>query len=243
MKNKTFIGCSGFTERSWKGFFYPDDLPSREYLSYYSKHLNAVEINSTFYRKPTSKTLEKWFSETEEDFQFFIKIPKIITHVKKLVDTEPDMIEFCNHIYSGLKGKLAGFLFQLPPSFQFSEENLEKILQTVNPDYLNVVEFRHNSWWIHEIFEALKTKNIVFSGVSIPREIPDDFIINNDEFAYYRLHGIPQMFKSEYSEKELVDLADKIKNFNGTSYIFFNNTYGTDGIKNALNLKDQFHPN
>ena len=85
MKNNTFVGCSGFTERSWKGFFYPEALPSREYLSFYSKHLNAVEINSTFYRKPTSKTLEKWFSETEEDFQFFIKIPKTITHLKKLV--------------------------------------------------------------------------------------------------------------------------------------------------------------
>lgn len=238
MKSNNFIGCSGFTERSWKGFFYPEDLPSREYLSFYSKHLNAVEINSTFYRKPTSKTLEKWFTETEEDFQFFIKIPKTVTHVKKLVETEIDTVEFCKHISTGLKGKLAGFLFQLPPSFQFSEENLEKILQTVNLDYLNVVEFRHNSWWITDVFEALKTKNIVFSGVSIPREIPDEFIINNDEFAYYRLHGVPEMFKSEYSEIELLNLAEKIKNFNETSYIFFNNTYGTAGIKNALNLKD-----
>lgn len=50
------------------------------------------------------------------------------------------------------------------------------------------------------------------------------------------------MFKSEYSEKELADLAEKIKNIDGTPYIFFNNTYGTAGIKNALNLKDQFHP-
>lgn len=242
MKSKIYIGCSGFSERSWKGFFYPEELPYRKYLSFYSKHLNAVEINSTFYRKPTLKTLDKWFNETEVDFRFFVKIPKNITHLKKLNETEIDTAEFCHHISSGLKGKLAGFLFQLPPSFQFSEENLEKILKTVNPDYLNVVEFRHNSWWIPEVFAALKTKNIVLSGVSIPKEIPDEFIINNDEFAYYRLHGVPQMFKSEYSEKELVDLADKIKNFNGTSYIFFNNTYGTAGIKNALNLKDQFHP-
>ena len=73
MKNKVFIGCSGFSERSWKGFFYPEDLPSSEYLSFYSKHLNAIEINSTFYRQPTLKTLEKWLNETEEDFRFFIK--------------------------------------------------------------------------------------------------------------------------------------------------------------------------
>lgn len=242
MKSKIYIGCSGFLERSWKGFFYPEELPSRKYLSFYSKHLNAVEINSTFYRKPTLKTLDKWFNETEVDFRFFVKIPKNITHLKKLNETEIDTAEFCHHISSGLKGKLAGFLFQLPPSFQISEKKLEKILKTVNADYLNVVEFRHNSWWIPEVFAALKTKNIVLSGVSIPKEIPYEFIINNDEFAYYRLHGVPQMFKSEYSEKELADLAEKIKNFDGTPYIFFNNTYGTAGIKNALNLKDQFHP-
>ena len=240
MKNKIYIGCSGFSERSWKGFFYPEDLPSKNYLNFYSKYLNAVEINSTFYRKPTFKTLEKWVIETEEDFKFFIKIPKNITHLKKLVETAVDTAEFCHHISSGLVDKLAGFLFQLPPSFQFSEENLEKVLQTVNPDYLNVVEFRHASWWIPQVFEALKSKNIVFSGVSIPREIPNDFITNNDEFAYYRLHGVPQMFKSEYSEKELTDLAEKIKNFKGNSFIFFNNTYGTAGIKNALYLKDLY---
>ena len=238
MKSKIYIGCSGFSERSWKGFFYPEDLPSRKYLSFYSKHLNAVEINSTFYRKPTLKTLDKWFNETEVEFRFFVKIPKNITHLKKLNETEIDTAEFCHHISSGLKGKLAGFLFQLPPSFQFSEENLEKVIQTVNSNYLNVIEFRHASWWISEVFEALKTKNIVFSGVSIPREIPDDFINNNDEFAYYRLHGVPQMFKSEYSEKELADLAEKIKNFDGIPYIFFNNTYGIAGIKNALYLKE-----
>ena len=73
MENKIFIGCSGFSERSWKGFFYPEELLSKDYLNYYSKHLNAVEINSTFYRKPTLKTLEKWYNETEDDFKFFIK--------------------------------------------------------------------------------------------------------------------------------------------------------------------------
>ena len=237
MKNKIFIGCSGFSERSWKGFFYPEDLPSREYLSFYSKHLNAVEINSTFYRKPTFKTLEKWYDETEGNFKFFIKIPKSITHTKKLIDTEFETKEFCEHISSGLKDKLAGFLFQLPPSFQSSPENLEKVINTVDGNYLNVVEFRHQSWWIPEVFEILKRKNIIFSGVSIPKDIPDDFIINNDGCAYYRLHGKPEMFKSEYSENELQKLAVDIQNFKGTSFIFFNNTYGIAGIKNALSLQ------
>lgn len=237
MKNKAFIGCSGFTERLWKGFFYPEDLPAKEYLNFYSKHLNAVEINSTFYRKPTLKTLEKWFNETEEDFKFFIKIPKAISHVKKLDETKIDTKEFCQHIASGLKDKLAGFLFQLPPSFQYSPENLEKVINNVDGNYLNVIEFRHQSWWISEVQTTLRENKIVFSGVSIPKDIPDDFIINNDDFAYYRLHGIPEMFKSEYSETELQKLAAAVQKFKGNSFVFFNNTYGIAGIKNALSLQ------
>ena len=81
-------------------------------------------------------------------------------------------------------------------------------------------------------------KNIIFSGVSIPKDIPDDFIINNDDFAYYRLHGVPQMFKSEYSTTELEKLANTIKSYTGTSFIFFNNTFGIAGIKNALTLTE-----
>lgn len=239
MKNKIFIGCSGFSERLWKGFFYPEELPTKNYLNYYSKYLNAVEINSTFYRKPTLTTMEKWYHDTDRDFKFFIKIPKSITHIKKLVDTEKDTVEFCQHISSGLKDKLAGFLFQFPPSFQFSKENLEKVLKTVDKIYLNVVEFRHHSWWIPEVYEILKMENIIFSGVSIPKDISDDFIINNDYFVYYRLHGLPQMFKSEYMENDLNNLAKKINDFNRTTFIFFNNTYGISGIKNALYLKGQ----
>lgn len=237
MKNKVYIGCSGFTERSWKGFFYPEELPSKEYLNYYSKHLNVVEINSTFYRKPTLKTLEKWFNESEVDFQFFIKIPKNITHLKKLNETQNDTKVFCEHISAGLKKKLAGFLFQLPPSFQFSEENLKKVLHTIDENYLNVVEFRHQSWWNPEVLETFKKKNIIFSGVSIPKDIPDDFIMNNQKTSYYRLHGKPEMFKSEYSEHELKKLATEVQKFKGVSYVLFNNTYGTAGIKNALYLR------
>lgn len=236
MKGDKYIGCSGFAQGYWKGFFYPEDLPAKEYLNYYSRYLNAVEINSTFYRKPTLKTLEKWYESTGSDFKFFIKIPKAVTHIKKLKETKEETDFFCNHISAGLKEKLAGFLFQLPPSFHFSPENLEYVLQTVNKDFLNVVEFRHKSWWTEEVFHKLIESNIVFCGVSFPKDIPDDVIVNNDKFLYYRLHGVPTLFKSEYSKDELEALGEKIKSFSGTSFVFFNNTWGIAGIKNALEM-------
>ena len=238
MKFKFHIGCSGFAQGYWKGVFYPEDLPSKDYLSYYSQHLKTVEINSTFYRRPTSKTLEKWHDSTTEDFRFFIKIPKTITHHKRLLETKEDTDSFCLHISEGLKEKLAGFLFQFPASFKCSAENLERVLSTINKDFVNVVEFRHDSWWTDDVLKTLKNNNIVFSGVSYPKGVPDEVMINNDKLLYYRLHGIPVLFKSEYSETELKSLAKKLKKFKGSVFVFFNNTWGTAGIKNALALQE-----
>ena len=234
------IGCSSFSVGYWKGIFYPEDLPSRDYLAFYSTQFKTVEINSTFYRKPTAKTLERWRESTTNDFKIFIKIPKIITHVGRLENTAAQTSEFCDYIAAALQHKLAGFLFQLPPSFKNTPENLEKVLQTVDEKYLNVIEFRDDSWWNTEIQEILRQKGLIFCGVSIPKNIPEDFIINNQHFAYYRLHGVPQMFKSSYSDEQLEKLAVQIKNFSGTSYVFFNNTFGVAAIINALFLKSLF---
>lgn len=161
MKNKRYIGCSGFAQGYWKGFFYPD-LASKDYLAFYSQHLSAVEINSTFYRKPMVKTLTKWYDSTGAEFRFFIKIPKAITHLKKLREVDQEVSVFCDYISAGLQEKLAGFLFQLPPSFQFTPENLKKVLNAGDRNYMNVFEFRHESWWNSEVQEALK-KNQSFS--------------------------------------------------------------------------------
>lgn len=236
MKNKIYVGCSGFTGRDWKGFFYPKDLPAKEQVAYYSTKFNTVEINSTFYWKPRQQTLENWRTAVHGDFRFFIKIPKTITHVQKLHETREDVLVFCEYISEGLQDKLAGFLFQLPPSFIYSEENLHKVLATVNSSYLNVIEFRHSSWWRDDVFEILKENELVFSGVSYPKGISDHFIANHDKTAYYRLHGVPVMFKSEYSETELQELASEIKKSDREIFVFFNNTWGTSALKNALYL-------
>lgn len=233
-----YIGCSGFSERLWKGYFYPDNLPTNEYLIYYAQQLNSVEINSTFYRKPTLKTLAKWYSQVPADFSFFIKMPKFITHINRLANSEVLIDDFCKHLAEGLKDKLAGFLFQLPPSFKYSPDNLELVIRAAQPQYMNAVEFRDKSWWTDEVRKRLAEKNIMFSGVSIPKDIPEAFIGNVAARAYYRLHGNPIMFKSEYSREYLENLAKSIINFEGEVYIYFNNTFGIAGIKNALTLRD-----
>lgn len=105
------IGCSGFSNSNWKGFFYPEELKSAEFLNFYAKEFNAVEVNSTFYHKPRTSTLEKWYAETPTDFGFMVKVPKNITHVKRLVDAETDILEFVSLIKDSLKVNFWAFYF------------------------------------------------------------------------------------------------------------------------------------
>lgn len=161
-KGNLYIGCSGFYNNDWKGSLYPEDAKSKDFLVLYSKEFNAVEINSTFYRKPTAKTLQKWFDETPDDFRFFIKIPKTISHEKRLKDCKEEIAEFCLHIQNNLGKKLSGFLYQFPPSFKNTEENLDLILNNVDFKYLNVIEFRHETWWREEIYNILSSKTSSF---------------------------------------------------------------------------------
>lgn len=237
-KQNLYIGCSGFYNNDWKGSLYPEDAKSKDFLILYSQQFNCVEINSTFYRKPTAKTLAKWYDETPDDFKFVIKIPKSISHEKRLKDCKDEISEFCKHIADHLKEKLAGFLYQFPPSFKNSEENLDLIFNNIDFTYLNVIEFRHESWWNNEIFKVLQSKNIIFSGVSFPGNLPEDFIINNTDSFYYRLHGKPILYKSEYAENEIKNLAEAILNSGKNGFVFFNNTWGTAAITNAFQLKN-----
>lgn len=148
---------------------------------------------------------------------------------------------FYEHTHAGLQDKWTGLLFQLPSSFKYSDENLQKVLWTIDCRFVNEVESRLVRWWCDEVKIALKEANIVMAGVSIllksvDTQIPDDVLINNDDTLYYGLHGMPEMLKLEYSEDELTALAKKFEDFKGQRYVFFNNTFGIAGIKNALFL-------
>lgn len=231
-----YIGCSGFYNADWKGFFYPEDAKNKDFLTLYSQQLNAVEINSTFYRKPTVKTLERWKNETPEGFKFFIKIPKTISHINRLIDCHEVISEFCTYISENLGDKLAGFLYQFPPSYKNEFETRDLIQNNISNIFLNVIEFRHESWFVEEAYEFLAQLNIVFSGTSFPGKIPDSLITNHPEILYYRLHGVPVLYKSEYSEDFLENLAEKIIKADRKSFIFFNNTWGKEAVTNAPQL-------
>ncbi len=230
------IGCSGFYNRQWKGVFYPEHLPQSQWLSYYCEHLNSIEINATFYHFPTLKGLHNWYIKSPEGFVFSLKAPKLITHMKKFIDCKSLLDDFYSTCSEGLKEKLGCVLFQLPPSIQYSEEKLELILKNLNPNFKNVVEFRHNSWWTKEVFDELGKHDITFCSVSHPN-LPD-ILVANTTTIYKRLHGKPKLFYSEYTSEEIDKLYNSIieKPKIKEAFVYFNNTASTAGITNALQL-------
>jgi uncharacterized protein YecE (DUF72 family) len=231
------IGCSGFYNKHWKGIFYPIGMAQQHWFGFYCEHFNSLEINVTFYRFPKQDVLQGWWIKSPEDFKFSVKAPRAITHLRKFNDCERLLFDFYDACEKGLKNKLSTLLFQLPPTIHFSEEKLEKICRSLNPDFKNIVEFRHESWWNPQVYEILKSYNIIFCSVSHPK-LPGDIVVNSPT-AYVRLHGVPEMFYSEYSHEHLQKLMDTLKAHNELegADIFFNNTAGNAGVLNASELK------
>src|SRR5437763_1163982 len=86
---QVYIGCSGFHYDHWREKFYPADLAKTKWLEYYASHFKTVEINNSFYRMPSEKTVKNWYSVTPDNFIFSVKGPQYITHRKKLSIDEP----------------------------------------------------------------------------------------------------------------------------------------------------------
>lgn len=230
---KWFIGCSGFYYKEWKTAFYPEKLPQKNWFEYYAQHFNTLELNVTFYRFPELIFLQNWYNKSPDGFLFSVKAPRLITHYKKFTDTEKLAEDFYNTVGEGLQNKLGCILFQLPPGIAYTPELLERIINAVDPSFRNVIEFRNQSWWNDDVREALATNNITFCSISIAK-LPDEAMTDTN-IAYYRFHGVPLLYKSEYSHQSLKKIADSIiadKKIE-QACIYFNNTWGLAAVNNA----------
>ncbi len=233
---KWFIGCSGFHYKDWKETFYPKDLPQRKWFEHYSQHFNTLELNVTFYRFPQLSFLENWYDKSPDDFKFAVKAPRAITHYKKFNEVGDMLTDFYDTISKGLKEKLGPVLFQLPPSVHFSEELLERIIKSLDSKFLNVLEFRHESWWQDSVYEELARHNISFSGMSHPK-LPKGVVMNTPQL-YYRFHGAEKLYASNYSDEELEDFVQQVKGSHKIKevYVYFNNTDKAYAVGNAKTL-------
>jgi uncharacterized protein YecE (DUF72 family) len=233
---KIAVGCSGYYYPQWKGSFYPVELRPPDWLSHYSSIFNSVELNGTFYKQPTLSSLKKYYDATPEDFSFSVKMNKYITHVLRLKDSRKHIIDFCEFLEEGLKDKLSCVLFQMPPSFQYTEENLKRIMNNVPHRPSSVVELRHASWWNPESIKTFKNAFITFCNVDYPG-LQTKFQLTSD-LCYLRLHGSPELFKTSYGDTALCEILDNLPMKAKAYYIYFNNTFYQAAWKNALTLTD-----
>jgi uncharacterized protein YecE (DUF72 family) len=231
-----YIGCSGFHYKDWKGSFYPADLPQRKWFDFYCEHFRTLELNVTFYRFPQLSFLQNWHQKSPADFRFAVKAPRAITHYKKFNDTADLITSFYDTINSGLQEKLGPVLFQLPPGFSYDEGKLERIINSLNASFKNVLEFRHVSWWREDVYAKLTAHNITFCGMSHP--LLPDVVIQNTDMVYYRFHGVPDLYRSRYSIGFLQKVVDAVKhkqNIKG-AWCYFNNDYDAIGVFNAKEM-------
>jgi uncharacterized protein YecE (DUF72 family) len=241
MSGSYFIGTSGYSYSHWKGVFYPEDLSSSKWLSYYCRYFNAVEINATFYRKLRKSTYEKWYEQTPEGFVFVLKGPRTITHYSRLQVQKKDIIDFLEDAAS-LKEKAACVLWQLPPGMNFDRRTLESFLEMlaqVSPEnLLHAFEFRNTSFFSDACVELLRNYNAAFVCAHSKR-FPCKFF-DTASFAYFRFHGPGNLYNSNYSNEELKEWLKLIKEVLKTRdvFIFFNNDFSGYAVKNAMFIKE-----
>lgn len=230
------IGCSGFHYKGWKEIFYPKEVPQKKWFEYYAEHFNTLELNVTFYRFPQISMLESWYDRSPANFSFSVKAPRLITHYKKMNDCEKFLNDFYQTLEEGLKEKIGCVLFQFPPLYSFTEERLERLINNLHSEFPNVVEFRHSSWWNEEVYKKLGQNKITFSGMSHPL-LPDKVIVNTS-LLYYRMHGVPDLYRSSYSSSFLKKIIAEIKLYPGVKkvFIYFNNDYEGVAVKNAQEI-------
>lgn len=244
IKAKVYIGTSGWNYKHWAGgVFYPLGLKQKEWLDYYCRFFDTVEINYTFYRLPSKEVFEKWHDSVPKDFRFIVKANRFITHVKRLKDPEISVKNFLVNI-SGLKKKLGPVLIQLPPSWNVNLERLKDFLsyiasQEIIPELKMTIEFRNKSWILEETFGLLNTYNVSLCFADWP-DLTMEQPVTTD-FIYIRRHGPGDLYSSDYSKEELRKDGERIKAWLDEGkdvYVYFNNDWGGYAVKNALTLLD-----
>jgi len=238
---KLLLGTSGWSYDEWVGVLYPSKDTNR--LTYYSSVFNTVEIDSTFYSYPRKGLAIGLARYTGSDFVFSAKLPKLITHTKKL-DVKSGVGEDVQWFLELMKplsldGKLGPVLIQLPPSLKKDLNLLESFLKILPSEARFAIEFRHPSWWSDDVWELLKEFKVANTIVDEPL-LPSDAVVTAD-FAYIRWHGrgARPWYNYRYSAEELEAWLPKIKEVESkakVSYGYFNNHFHGYAVESCLTV-------
>ena len=230
-----YAGTSGFAYPSWKPDFYPDKLPSKKFLSYYSERLNAVEVNYTFRRLPSASTLENWVNQTRAGFVFPLKAHMRITHIQRLKPSEFTEVFFRAIEPLRTARRLGPVLFQLPPALKYDEDVLADFLATLPRDIRCAFEFRHPSWLAPPVYQLLEKYGMALCLAESEKLVIPEVVTAN--FVYSRLR------MPEYSPEDRKEIAERVEQLLGQGrdvYVFFKHEDTPAGALYAEELLKRF---
>jgi uncharacterized protein YecE (DUF72 family) len=226
-----FLGTSGFAYDEWKhGAFYPEDMPASGMLAHYTSVFGSVEINYTFRRFPSEKTLTRWGEQTPDGFRFTLKANQRITHIRRLREVGDEVRAFVERSQA-LGDRLGPILFQCPPTLKFDEGVIRAFADDVPPGVSAAMEFRHPSW--DEAWPLLAESGVARCVADTDeREVAED-ALSWQPFGFLRLR------RAQYSDAELELWSGRIRAaLAGGSdvYCYFKHEDSAAGPRMALRL-------
>lgn len=218
----SLIGTSGYNYSWNKG-------KNNKFRWYLDQGFNSVEINGSFYHYPTSSWINNWKNSSPKEFRFSIKVNRAITHYTRLNGNKSiDLWRNFKKTLEPIQKRIAFWLFQMPSTFKFDHENMERLrrfVKNANLDRSAVFEFRDVSWWKKPSMKELEKLNITMCSVDAP--LLPRRILNLNDIIYFRLHGAKSWYNYTYSEKELKNFIMRLQKKPGSlKAVYLNNDHG-----------------
>ena len=208
------------------------------HLERYARRLNAAEINSSFHRPHRRKTYERWARCTPANFRFSVKVPKTMTHEARLASCGALLDRFV----AGLGDKLGALLVQLPPKFAFDEDVSDRFLRGLRARIGTPVAFepRHASWFASGVDDWLAKRRVARAATYPALVAGADKPGGWSGLTYYRWHGSPRIYFSDYDAAALGALRQSLDQSRGgrvPTWCIFDNTASGAALGNALALR------
>ncbi|HEY1831072.1 MAG TPA: DUF72 domain-containing protein [Acidimicrobiales bacterium] len=227
------IGTSGWHYADWRRHFYPNGVAQKHWLHFYADRFDTVEINSSFYRLPSIKTVAQWNEATPEGFRFSLKVSRYVTHVKKLHQVRDDLSTLLQRVDS-LGPKLGPLLLQLPPTFRKDLDALGDTLSGLRG--LPVAcEPRHPSWFDDDVAELLAHHNAALCLADNGGR-PTGPLWRTADWGYIRFHRGRSQPTPCYGRRPLSTWADRCARLwhpGETVYAYFNNDTHVCAVRDA----------
>ncbi|MGY8563895.1 DUF72 domain-containing protein [Paracidovorax citrulli] len=230
------IGCAGWSIPTRHADLFG---PGESMLARYATRFAVVEINSSFYRAHKPATYERWAASVPAGFRFSVKIPRTISHDSGLVGAGPLLDRFLGEA-GALGARLGGLLLQLPPSLELDARRSSSFFRALRrrSTVPLVCEPRHASWFTDAADALLKRYDVSRAGADPARVPAAAHPGGAPSWHYWRWHGTPRVYYSDYDDAALNALAAQVQRVRGPRWVIFDNTAHGFAVANAARLQE-----